>query len=181
MSKLMYCMNRCHALHNRVVCDTCLKQTYCMPHCPVQQSQLTQVPCSFCSKCRHIGSSLQIPHTSGQSRGSPCKRRYPSSVLHVLPSLSLAGPSMAEREGIECRPENLMPTPAMNVQCNPSLLHALQFAPAERTSTVQAASAQIMANERICNKIAQICNNPARSFTASTSLYVHSHAGATAE
>ena len=88
---------------------------------------------------------------------------------------------MAEREGIECRPENLMPTPAMTVQCNPSLLHALQFAPAERTSTVQAASAQIMANERICNKIAQICNNPARSFTASTSLYVHSHAGATAE
>ena len=71
----------------------------------------------------------------------PCKGRYPSSVLHVLSSLSLAGPSMAEREGIECRPENLMPTPAMNVQCNPSLLHALQFAPAERTSTVQAASA----------------------------------------
>ena len=83
---------------------------------------------------------------------------------------------MAEREGIECRPKNLMPTPAIPVQCNPSLLHALQFAPAERTSTVQAASAQIMANERICNKIAQICNNPARSFTASISLYVHSHA-----
>ena len=83
---------------------------------------------------------------------------------------------MAEREGIECRPQNLMPTPEIPVQCNPSLLHALQFAPAERTSTVQAASctsAQIMANERICNKIAQICNNPARSFTASTSLYVH--------
>ena len=62
---------------------------------------------------------------------------------------------MAEREGIEFRPQTLMPIPAIPVQCNPSLLRALQFAPAERTSTVHAASAQITANERIGN-------NPAR-------------------
>ena len=88
---------------------------------------------------------------------------------------------MAEREGIEFRPQTLMPIPAIPVQCNPSLLRALQFAPAERTSTVQAASAQITANERIGNNPARICNKPVRSLKASASLYVHSHADATAE
>ena len=90
MSELMYCMNRWHALHDRVACNTCLKVMYCMRHCPVQHAQLTQVPCSFGSKCRHIGSSLQIPHTSGQSRGSPCKRRF-KAAYH---SDTLSTPSM---------------------------------------------------------------------------------------
>ena len=44
MSELMYCMNRWHALHNRVACNTCLQEMYCMRHCPVQHAQLTQIP-----------------------------------------------------------------------------------------------------------------------------------------
>ena len=90
VSELMYCMNRWHALHNRVACNTCLQEMYCMRHCPVQHAQLTQIHCLFGSKCRHIGSSLQIPHTSGQSRGSPCKRRF-KAAYH---SDTLSTPSM---------------------------------------------------------------------------------------
>ena len=84
MCELMYCMNRWYALHNRVACNTCLTEMYCMRHCPVQHAQLTQIHCLFGSKCRHIGSSLQIPHTSGQSRGTPCKRRF----LKVAPAFT---------------------------------------------------------------------------------------------
>ena len=86
VSELMYCMNRWHALHNRVARNTCLKEMYCMRHCPVQHAQLTQIPCLLGSKCRHIESCLQIPHTSGQSRGSPCKGRFKVSYsLSYIP------------------------------------------------------------------------------------------------
>ena len=87
MSELMYCMNRWHALHNRVARNTCLKEMYSMRHCPVQHAQLTQIPCLFGSKCRHIGSFLQIQHTSGQSRGSPCTRRFKPAYHSHTPSL----------------------------------------------------------------------------------------------
>ena len=85
-------MNRWHALHNRVACNTCLQEMYCMRHCPVQHAQLTQIPCLLGSKCRHIESCLQIPHTSGQSRGSPCTRRFKAAChSHTLPADATGG------------------------------------------------------------------------------------------
>ena len=90
MKKLMYCMNRWHVLHNRVACNTCLKEMYYMRHCRIQHAQHTQAPCLFGSKCRHIGSSLQIPHTRGHSRGLPCKGRFKASysLSHIPYSLT---------------------------------------------------------------------------------------------
>ena len=86
----MYCMNHWHVLHNRVACNTCLKERCYMRHCPIQHAQHTRVPCSLGSKCRYIESSLPIPHTRGHSRGLPCKGRFKASysLSHIPYSLT---------------------------------------------------------------------------------------------